>query len=73
MTRKRYVEAQFGRRPEVGDRVEILVAEEPFQRGDRGIVERVGTLVVAIRVERDPTCLLTMYGMNLKDRLLIID
>ena len=30
-------EARFGRRPKIGDRVEILVAEKPFQKGDRGI------------------------------------
>ena len=45
------VEARFGRRPKVGDCVEILVAEKPFQKGDRGIVESVGTLAVTIRVE----------------------
>ena len=77
MTRKRRPppsrEARFGRRPKVGDRVEILVAEEPFERGDRGIVESVGTLAVTIRVERDPTRLRTLFGANLKGRLLIID
>ena len=66
-------EARFGRRPKVGDRVEILVAEEPFERGDRGIVQSVGQLVVTIRVERDPTRLRTLFGANLKGRLLIID
>jgi len=66
-------EARFGRRPKVGDRVEILVAEKPFQKGACGIVEIVGTLAVTIRVERDPTRLRTIYGFNLKDRLQIID
>ena len=49
------------KRPKVGDRVEILVAEESFRKGDRGIVENVGTLAV------------TLIGANLSGRLLIID
>jgi len=64
---------EFGRRPKVGNRVEILVAEEPFQKGDRGIVESVGTLAVTIRLERDPTRLRSLIGADLKGRLLIID
>jgi len=52
---------------------EILVAEEPFETGDRGIVESIGQLVVTIRVERAPTRLRTLIGANLKGQLLIID
>ena len=61
------------KRPKVGDRVQILVDEEPFKRGDRGIVESVGTLAVTIRLERDPTRRGTLIGANLSGRLLIID
>ncbi len=69
------MEARFGRRPKVGDFVEILVAEKPFERGDRGMVTSVGTLAVTIRVEveQDPRPLRTLFGANLKGRLLIID
>ena len=63
----------WGRRPKIGDRVQILVDEEPFKRGDRGIVESVGTLAVTIRLERDPTRRGTLIGANLSGRLLIID
>ena len=73
MTRKRPTPLEFGRRPEIGDRVQILVDEEPFKRGDRGIVESVGTLAVTIRVERDRTRRGTLIGANLNGRLLIID
>ena len=61
------------KRPKIGDRVEILVAEESFRKGDRGIVESVGTLAVTIRDERDPTRRRTLIGANLSGRLKIID
>ena len=43
--------------------------------GDRGMVTSVGTLAVTIRVEveQDPRPLRTLFGANLKGRLLIID
>ena len=74
MTRKRPTPTplEFCRRPKIGDRVQILVDEEPFKRGDRGIVESVGTLAVTIRIERDPTRRRTLFGANLSGRLKII-
>ena len=63
----------MGKRPKIGDRVQILVDEEPFKRGDRGIVESVGTLAVTIRLERDRTRRGTLIGANLSGRLKIID
>ena len=70
MTRKRPTAPplELGRRPKV-DFVEILVAEEPFERGGRGMVTSVGTLAVTIRVEREPTQRGTLIGANLKGRL----
>jgi hypothetical protein len=52
--------AAEGRRPCRNSR-----CQEPFQRGDRGTVESVESLVVRIRLERDPTRLRTL--------LLVID
>ena len=62
----------MGKRPKIGDRVQILVDEEPFKRGDRGIVESVGTLAVTIRFESDRTRRGTLIGANLNGRLRII-
>ena len=63
----------MGKRPKIGDRVQILVDEGPLKRGDRGIVESVGTLAVTIRLERDRTRRGTLIGADLSGRLLIID
>jgi len=71
--RPRQPPLEFGQRPKIGDRVEILADEEPFKKGDRGIVESVGTLAVTIRLERDRTRRPTLIGPNLSGRLKIID
>ena len=59
-----------------GGRLRMRIAADrrrSAQKGDRGIVESVGTLAVTIRLERDPTRRGTLIGANLSGRLLIID